>query len=105
MFTAPGPLELAVILIIALIVLGPKRLPEAARSVGRGVRELREAMAAPDFSLDDKDDKDDEDDAHLDDPERFEPHDEDEEPEPKASEPQATDAAPEPQRHSTADHS
>ena len=43
-FSAPGPLELLVILVIALIVLGPKRLPEAARSVGRGMRELRESI-------------------------------------------------------------
>ena len=43
-FSAPGPLELVVILIIALIVLGPKKLPEAARSVGRGMRELRESI-------------------------------------------------------------
>lgn len=43
-FTAPGPLELMVILVVALIVLGPKRLPEAARSIGRGMRELRESI-------------------------------------------------------------
>jgi sec-independent protein translocase protein TatA len=42
--SAPGPLELLVILVIALIVLGPKKLPEAARSVGRGMRELRESF-------------------------------------------------------------
>jgi sec-independent protein translocase protein TatA len=42
--SAPGPLELLVILAIALIVLGPKRLPEAARSVGRGMRELKESL-------------------------------------------------------------
>jgi sec-independent protein translocase protein TatA len=42
--SAPGPLELLVILVIALIVLGPKKLPEAARSVGRGMRELRESI-------------------------------------------------------------
>ncbi|MBX5470035.1 MAG: twin-arginine translocase TatA/TatE family subunit [Thermoleophilaceae bacterium] len=41
-----GPLELIVVLIVALIVLGPRRLPEAARSVGRGVREFREALAS-----------------------------------------------------------
>jgi sec-independent protein translocase protein TatA len=49
--SAPGPLELIVILVIALIVLGPKKLPEAARSVGRGMRELRESLqgaTAPD---------------------------------------------------------
>ena len=33
MISAPGPLELLVILVVALLVLGPKRLPEAARSV------------------------------------------------------------------------
>jgi sec-independent protein translocase protein TatA len=42
--SAPGPLELLVILVVALIVLGPKKLPEAARSVGRGMRELRESF-------------------------------------------------------------
>jgi sec-independent protein translocase protein TatA len=42
--SAPGPLELIVILGIALIVLGPKKLPEAARSVGRGVREFKETL-------------------------------------------------------------
>ena len=39
-----GPLELIVVLIIALIVLGPHRLPEVARSVGRGMREFRSAL-------------------------------------------------------------
>ena len=42
--SAPGPLELMVILVIALIVLGPQKLPEAARSVGRGMRELKESL-------------------------------------------------------------
>jgi sec-independent protein translocase protein TatA len=43
-FVNVGPLELLVIGVIALLVLGPKRLPEAARSVGRGVREMKEAL-------------------------------------------------------------
>jgi sec-independent protein translocase protein TatA len=38
-------MELLVIGAIALIVLGPKRLPEAARSLGRGMRELRESFS------------------------------------------------------------
>jgi sec-independent protein translocase protein TatA len=46
--SAPGPLELIVILVVALIVLGPARLPEAARSVGRGMRELRESIQGND---------------------------------------------------------
>jgi sec-independent protein translocase protein TatA len=40
-----GPLELIVVLIIALIVLGPKRLPEVGRSVGKGMREFRESLS------------------------------------------------------------
>ena len=39
-----GPLELIVVLIIALIVLGPKRLPEVGRSLGRGMREFKDAI-------------------------------------------------------------
>src|SRR5271165_1125850 len=38
-----GPGELVIILILALVLLGPKRLPEVARTVGKGMRELRRA--------------------------------------------------------------
>jgi sec-independent protein translocase protein TatA len=54
-----GPLELIVVLIIALIVLGPQRLPDVAKSLGRGMREFRSALESPD---DDEDE--DEDEAH-----------------------------------------
>jgi len=37
--------ELAVILVVALIVLGPKRLPDAARAIGRAVAEFRRQSA------------------------------------------------------------
>jgi sec-independent protein translocase protein TatA len=47
-FVNVGPLELLVIGVIALLVLGPKRLPEAARSVGRGMREMKEALQGND---------------------------------------------------------
>ena len=40
-----GPMELVVILAIALIVLGPKKLPEVGRSVGKGMREFKESLA------------------------------------------------------------
>ncbi|HUR19084.1 MAG TPA: Sec-independent protein translocase protein TatB [Acidimicrobiales bacterium] len=40
-----GPAEILVVLIVALIVLGPARLPEAARTVGKAVSELRRATA------------------------------------------------------------
>lgn len=49
-----GPMELIVVLVIALIVLGPKRLPQAGRSVGRGMRELKDALAG-DSKTDDDD--------------------------------------------------
>jgi TatA/E family protein of Tat protein translocase len=38
-----GPLELVVILVVALLVFGPKRVPELARTVGRGLAEFRRA--------------------------------------------------------------
>lgn len=40
-----GPLELAIVLVIALIVFGPKRLPELGRSVGRGMREFKNSVS------------------------------------------------------------
>jgi sec-independent protein translocase protein TatA len=43
-----GPLEIIVVLIIALIVFGPKRLPELGRSLGRGIREFRGSIGGDD---------------------------------------------------------
>jgi sec-independent protein translocase protein TatA len=40
-----GPMELMVVLVIGLVVLGPKKLPEAGRSLGKGVRELKDALS------------------------------------------------------------
>jgi sec-independent protein translocase protein TatA len=39
-----GPMELIVVLAIALMVLGPKRLPDAGKSLGRGIREFKGAI-------------------------------------------------------------
>ncbi|MBA3862135.1 MAG: twin-arginine translocase TatA/TatE family subunit [Solirubrobacterales bacterium] len=39
-----GPLELVIVLIIALLVLGPKRLPDAGRSLGRAMKEFKSAV-------------------------------------------------------------
>lgn len=36
-----GPLEIVVILVVALLVFGPNKLPEVGRQVGRAMRELR----------------------------------------------------------------
>jgi sec-independent protein translocase protein TatA len=40
-----GPLELGVVLLIALIVFGPKRLPELGQSLGRGIREFKNSLS------------------------------------------------------------
>jgi sec-independent protein translocase protein TatA len=52
--SAPGPMELIVILVVALIILGPKKLPEAARSVGRGMREFKDSISGGDDDYDDE---------------------------------------------------
>jgi len=38
-------MELVIVLAIALIILGPKRLPEAGKSLGRGMREFKDSIA------------------------------------------------------------
>jgi sec-independent protein translocase protein TatA len=43
-----GPLELIVVLIIALVIFGPKRLPELGRSMGKGIREFRGSISGKD---------------------------------------------------------
>ncbi|MEA2142631.1 MAG: sec-independent protein translocase protein TatA [Solirubrobacteraceae bacterium] len=40
-----GPGEMLLILAIALVVLGPKKLPEAGRSLGRGLREFKDSVS------------------------------------------------------------
>ena len=41
-----GPMELIIVLAIALIVLGPKKLPEVGRSIGRGMREFKDGLSS-----------------------------------------------------------
>jgi sec-independent protein translocase protein TatA len=50
-----GPLELVIVLVIALVILGPKRLPEVGKSIGNGMREFKDAISG-----DSKDDDEDE---------------------------------------------
>jgi sec-independent protein translocase protein TatA len=40
-----GPLEIAVVLIIVLIIFGPKRLPELGKSMGHGIREFKNSIS------------------------------------------------------------
>lgn len=42
---ADSPVKILIVLMIALIVLGPKRLPETGRSLGSGIREFKDAIA------------------------------------------------------------
>jgi sec-independent protein translocase protein TatA len=39
-----GPLEIALVLVIALVVFGPKRLPELGKSMGKGIREFKGSL-------------------------------------------------------------
>lgn len=39
-----GPLEIGIVLVIALLVFGPKKLPELGRSVGSGMREFKDGI-------------------------------------------------------------
>jgi len=50
-----GPLEIAIVLIVALIIMGPKKLPDMGRSLGKGMREFKGAITGE--SRDESDDK------------------------------------------------
>ena len=43
-----GPMELVIVLIIALVIIGPKKLPDVGRSMGRGMREFKSAVTGED---------------------------------------------------------
>jgi len=40
-----GPMEIVLVLVIALVVLGPKKLPEVGRSIGHGMREFKDSIS------------------------------------------------------------
>ena len=39
-----GPLEIIIVLVIVLLIFGPKRLPDLGRSLGHGMREFKDAV-------------------------------------------------------------
>jgi sec-independent protein translocase protein TatA len=43
-----GPLELAIVLVIALVIFGPKRLPDLGKSLGSGMREFKDSLTGRD---------------------------------------------------------
>ena len=48
--------EIIIVLVIALIVLGPKRLPEVGRSIGNGMREFKDSLSGESRRDEDDDD-------------------------------------------------
>jgi sec-independent protein translocase protein TatA len=44
----PGPLEIVIILVIVLVIFGPKRLPDLGRSLGKGMREFKDSVTGKD---------------------------------------------------------
>jgi sec-independent protein translocase protein TatA len=44
----PGPMELVIVLVVALIIFGPKRLPELGKSLGGGMRSFKDSVAGRD---------------------------------------------------------
>jgi sec-independent protein translocase protein TatA len=52
-----GPMELILVLAIALIVLGPKRLPEAGKALGKGLREFKDSVSGLGTNDDDDDEE------------------------------------------------
>jgi sec-independent protein translocase protein TatA len=44
----PSPIELIIILVVVLVIFGPKRLPDLGRSLGRGMREFKDSVTGKD---------------------------------------------------------
>jgi sec-independent protein translocase protein TatA len=55
MFSQIGPMEIILVLVIALVILGPKKLPEAGRSIGKGMREFKDSLSG--INKDDDDER------------------------------------------------
>jgi len=50
-----GPLEIIIVLVIVLVIFGPKRLPDLGRSLGRGMREFKDSVSSKDKGADELD--------------------------------------------------
>jgi sec-independent protein translocase protein TatA len=59
-FNSIGPTELIIVLVIVLVIFGPKRLPGLGRSLGSGMREFRDSISGKgsDRDFDDEDEPD-----------------------------------------------
>ena len=94
-FLSPSPMELLFIAVLALIVLGPKRLPEVARSVGHGLREMRESFQGAGDDEEDEDEDEDEDEGEDEDDRDWQALDGEEDLDDEAVDPDKEDPAPE----------
>jgi sec-independent protein translocase protein TatA len=58
-FNSIGPTELIIVLVIVLVIFGPKRLPGLGRSLGSGMKEFRDSVTGKGSNRDDDDDLED----------------------------------------------
>jgi sec-independent protein translocase protein TatA len=58
-FNSIGPTELIIVLVIVLVIFGPKRLPGLGRSLGSGMKEFRDSISGKGSGRQDDDDDDD----------------------------------------------
>jgi sec-independent protein translocase protein TatA len=56
MINGIGPLELGIVLVIVLLIFGPKRLPGLGRQLGSGMREFKDSISGKSKDEDDRDD-------------------------------------------------
>ena len=56
MFNSIGPTELIIVLVIVLLIFGPKRLPGLGKQLGSGMREFKDSISGKDSRRDDDDD-------------------------------------------------
>lgn len=56
MFSQIGPLEIVLVLVIVLVIFGPKRLPGLGKQLGGGLREFKDSLTGGDHDDDDEDD-------------------------------------------------
>ena len=59
MFNSIGPTELIIVLVIVLLIFGPKRLPGLGRQLGSGMREFKDSISGKGGREDDDDEDDD----------------------------------------------
>ena len=52
-----GPMELIIVLVIVLLIFGPKRLPGLGKQLGTGMREFKDSISGKDRDDDDDDDR------------------------------------------------